>query len=95
MDKICKICEYCEEEKCGKGRWCKYCEKVASLIAEERNKVAKNALIIAEYWLEEDGRSKHLIQDLWDVEDISVLHHIDEKYIKMHRPELLKKGTHE
>lgn len=49
------------------------------------DKVAKNALVIADYWINEDGRSKHLLQDLQDVKDISVLDHIDQKYIDRYK----------
>jgi len=58
---------------------------IQALITEARNKVADNALTIAEYWLAEDGRPKHLIQDLWDVQDISVLNHIDDEYVNMYK----------
>ena len=44
-------------------------------------RTAINAMAICLYWLEEDGRPKHLMQDMWDVQDISVLDHIDQKYI--------------
>jgi hypothetical protein len=66
---------------------------IASYTEKAKDDVAKNALIIAECWIEEDGRPKHLIQDLWDVKDISVLDHIDEKYILKHKN--LKEPTHE
>lgn len=62
--------------------------KLQALLLREREKVAINALAIAEYWIEEDGRPKHLIQDLWNVMDISVLDHIDEKYVKRAEAEL-------
>ena len=65
-----------------------YAVKILKLISEAEERVAENALIIADYWIEEDGRPKHLIQDLWDVKDISVLDHIDQKYIDMHRAKL-------
>lgn len=57
---------------------------VAELVRSAENRVADNALIIAEYWINEDGRPKHLLQDLWDVKDVSVLDHIDKKYIDMY-----------
>jgi len=60
-------------------------QAIQALITEARNKVADNALTIAEYWLAEDGRPKHLIQDLWDVQDISVLNHIDDEYVNMYK----------
>lgn len=42
--------------------------------------IAVNAMAIALYWLEEDGRPKHLVQDLWGVRNISVLDHIDKEW---------------
>lgn len=45
-------------------------------------KVAINAMAIALYWLEEDGRPKHLMQDLWDVENLEVLELIDAKWLE-------------
>jgi len=62
-------------------------------VEEETDRIAKNALVIAEYWLEEDGRPKHLIQDLWDVKDISVLDHIDQKYIERYFPKNKQRQT--
>lgn len=60
-------------------------QALTKLTEEVVDEVAKNALVIAEYWLEEDGRPKHLIQDLRDVKDISVLEHIDKKYVDMYK----------
>jgi len=57
-------------------------KELTKYIEQEKLKVAQNAMAIALYWIEEDGRPKHLIQDMWDVVDISVLDHIDPKYIE-------------
>jgi len=67
----------CDEDTAGQ-----FISYVQTLITEARVDVASNAMAIALCWVEEDGRPKHLMQDLWDVMDISVLDHIDGKYIK-------------
>lgn len=55
----------------------------ATTLAEETEKrLTASACAIAEYWVEEDGRPKHLIQDLWDVAHIERLDHIDQKYLE-------------
>ena len=52
-------------------------------IIEARIETAINAMAIALYWLKEDGRPKHLVQDLWDtINAPEVLDHIDKKWFE-------------
>jgi hypothetical protein len=51
-------------------------QRIEEAVAMAEKRCTDNAVTIAEYWLENDGRPKHLIQDLWDIKDISVLDHI-------------------
>lgn len=61
-------------------------DAILALIKQDREvtklAIAQNAMAIALNWIENDGRAKHLMQDMWDVRDISVLGHIEERFIE-------------
>jgi hypothetical protein len=45
-------------------------------LVEEQDRLTANALTVAKYWIEEDGRPKHLLLDLEEIRDISTLDHL-------------------